>query len=116
MEDSNGKLRLFVKSKRVPTRMTEFSIPIASGPWTISHSIVRAVVYESVLDDVQARLVEEAKRLSDISGLDLEVVDLGRMGSLRRIFWSRIVGSGPAPTPIGARSIQTSSSPSCVLS
>jgi len=92
MECNVGKLRLFIKSKKVPVRMTEFSRPTAIGPWIVSHSPVRAVVYESILDDSQTRLVADAKRLADSSGLDLEVVDLAKMGLLRRTVWARLVG------------------------
>ena len=103
---SPAKLKLFVKSKKVPVGVREFSVPSARGPWGASQSHIRAVVYEVILDDAQTRLMEEAKLLSNGSGLRLEVVDLGRMNPLKRLFWSRILGPGlnpslgsPAPAP-----------------
>lgn len=101
VECNPAKLRLFVKSQTVPAGLTQFSRATATGPWTVSQSPVRAVVYEHVLDDSQAGLVAEARRLSNSSGLDLEVVDLGRMGVLQRIFWSRFIGPGPVATSTG---------------
>ena len=99
-------LRLFVKSKRVPVGFAEFSRSTLIGPWAYSQSPVRAVLYEQVLDDSQARLVEEARQLSCSAGMDLEVIDLGRMSAIRRAFVSRFVG--PHPTVISRDRIPAS--------
>lgn len=96
LPSSPGKLRLFVESRKVPVGMTTFSRPSAVGPWTYSQSPVMAVLYGRVLDDSQARLVEEARQLSCSTGMGLEVVDLGKMSAIRRAFMSRFFGPGLA--------------------
>jgi hypothetical protein len=83
-----ARLRLFVRSRRVPVGHTEFSKYAPIGAWAVSQSPTRAVRYERVLDAEQAKMVAEAKSLSCRAGLDLEVVDLGRMNALRRLFLS----------------------------
>ena len=107
MQRSAGKLRVFVRSRKVPVGLTEFTRPVMNGLWILSQSSARAVVYESVLDESQAKLLEEARRLSDSSGLDLEVVDLGKMGLFRRLFWSRLIG--PLGVSAGMMVMQASS-------
>jgi hypothetical protein len=96
-----GKLRVFVRSRKVPVGLTEFSMPTVTGSWILSQSPVRAVVYANVLDDAQESLVSEAQRLACSSGLDLEVVDLGKMGVLQRILWSRIIWPASNATSTG---------------
>ncbi len=115
MDHNPGKLRVFVRSRRVPVGITEFT-----RLQPITHNVAgtvraRTLVYENVLDDSQARLVAEAKRLADSSGLDLELVDLGRMGLIRRIFWSRIIWPAPTTTSTGLGLVASASPPSCTL-
>ncbi len=93
---SPAKLRVFVKSQRVPIGVADFSTATPVGQWGLSRSPTRAVLYGRTLDDEQARLVEDARQLSSSNGVDLEIIDLGRMGALRRAFTSRFIGPGLA--------------------
>ena len=54
---SPAKLRVFVKSRRVPVGVAEFSTATPFGQWGFSQSPARAVLYGRALDDEQARLV-----------------------------------------------------------
>lgn len=116
MKCNPGQLRLFVKSQKVPIGIMEFSRPTTSGLWALSQQSTRAVVYGQMLDETQARLVEDARRLSEKSGLCLEVVDLSKMSFLRRVFWSRIVGAGPTITSANLGLIATGSRPARTFS
>lgn len=100
MSVSQAKLRLFVKSQKVPVGFTEFSRVVPAGPWAPLKSPVRAVLYDRVLDGEQTKLVAEARQFSSRAGLELEVVDLGKMSWLRQILVSRSIGRGlPAALP-----------------
>lgn len=99
LPSSQARLRVFVKSQRVPVGVAEFSTAIPVGQWALSHSPARAMLYSRALDDEQTKLVEEARQLSSSSGVDLDVVDLGRVGALRRVFMYRFIGLGPAASP-----------------
>src|SRR5574340_416743 len=103
LSSNQARLRVFVKSQRVPVGVAEFSTTAPVGQWGISQSPARAVLYGWTLDGEQARLVEEARQLSSSTGVDLEVVDLGRMNALRRAFTSRFIGPGPAASPAARR-------------
>lgn len=84
MKCNPGQLKLFVKSQNVPIGFAEFSRPTASGLLAFSRQSTRVVVYGRILDETQTRLVEDARKLSEKSGLCLEVVDLGKQSLLRR--------------------------------
>ena len=103
---SPAKLRLFVKSQKVAVGFTEFSRVTPAGPWTLLKSPVRTMVYDRVLDDEQAKLVAEARQLSRSTGLDLEVVDLGRMSWLRQMLLSRSIGRS---LPVASSSLNPAS-------
>ncbi len=101
MECSLGTLKVFVKSRKVPVALTEFSKPAVSVPWLIPQPAtkVTTVVFANVLDDAQKKLVEDARLLSSKSGLDLEVVDLAKGSLLRRLFAGLLYGTGALSHP-----------------
>ena len=90
MENENGKIRLVLRSKRV-ARIAEFSSAGASssslmswyGPLFPSQKS-RAMVYDYVFDDKQAKALDEARDLAKRTGLVLEVTDLSRQNALER--------------------------------
>jgi hypothetical protein len=90
-----GKVKVVVRSRRVPVRTVEFAprlnytfgaasspVSYASAP---SLNRQRAVIYESVLDDKFQRAIDEGERLACNLGLELEVIDESRLGLFRRV-------------------------------
>ncbi len=83
--NTNGKVRVEVRSREVPVRTIELPKHIGtSSGYFFSYPGGHAVVYESVLDDSQQRAIDEAKRLSHELGLQLEIVDAAKSNPLRR--------------------------------
>jgi hypothetical protein len=84
MQCSNGKVRVVVRSTRVPVGLSMFTMPGQNVMGLSTPTSVRSVVFANVLDGAQQKMLEEARRLAESSCLDLEVVDLGRQNPLRR--------------------------------
>lgn len=94
---SSGKVKVVVRSRRVPVRTVEFAthpiMPVGtySTPvGNLSSSVLRrerVVVYESVLDEDQRRAVDEGHRLACNLGLELEVIDESKRSIFKRL-WS----------------------------
>jgi hypothetical protein len=93
-----GKVKVVVRSRRVPVRTVEFgpslnytlgaiSMPVNNLSAPSSHR-QRAVIYESVLDDEFRRAIDEGERLACNLGLELEVVDESRLGFIGRVLSS----------------------------
>lgn len=92
---ADGKVRVVVKSRRVPIRTVDVSEPIfsASGAYlgTTRNSLT---LYDSSLDDNHRKAIEEGRKLACNLGLGLEVVDASTSGLFRRIRSSlRLSGS-----------------------
>jgi len=85
MSPRRGPVRLIVKSRRVPVALTEIEFPQTTSYGVVSTMKKRSVVYDYVLDEGERRIVEEVRQAAENSGLTLEVVDLGRAGTLSRI-------------------------------
>ena len=91
-----GKVKVVVRSRRVPVRTVEFSsrLNYIQGATSPGNGVVpgfqtrRAVIYESVLDDEHRRAIEEGDRLACNLGLELEVIDQSRFGLFRRVLSS----------------------------
>jgi len=86
---SDGKIRVIVRSRKVPSRTFDFSEPIYS-PFGIPMGTRsnRLVVYDYVLDEEHRRAVEEGRRLACNLGLELEVIDRSKSGLFGRMFSS----------------------------
>jgi len=90
LESANGKIKIVLTSKRV-ARIAEFSSGGASssslmawyGPLAPPQKR-RAVLYDYVFDERQARALDEARVLAKRTGLVLEVTDLTRQNALER--------------------------------
>ena len=95
---SDGKVQVVVRSRRVPVRTVDFSVPVfsASGIFMGTRSN-RLVLYGSALDDTHRRAIEEGQKLSCNLGLDLEVVDTSKSGLFRRILSSFSLGGSELP-------------------
>jgi hypothetical protein len=90
-----GKVKVVVRSRRVPIRTADFSQPMfsPSGVFMGTRNN-RLVVYGTSLDPDQKRAIQEGRGLSCRLDLDLEVVDRGKSG-----IFGRILSLGrPAPT------------------
>jgi hypothetical protein len=88
LEKANGKLQLVMKSERM-VRIVEFDMPIMTRYGKVGTK-KRATVYEYVFDEGQMRAMSEARKLTNESGLVLEVTDLSRQSGLRRMIRQRL--------------------------
>jgi hypothetical protein len=86
---SDGKVRVVVKSRKVPSDVVEFHQTMYSPsgiPMGTRRN--RQVLYRYVLDEEHQRTIEEASELARRLCLDLEVVDSGKQGLLGRLLSS----------------------------
>ena len=95
---SEGKVRVIVRSKKVPARIVDVSTPAftPSGVY-LGAQKDRHVVYDTVLDDEHRRAIEEGRRLSFNLGLELEVVDAAK-GVMGRVLSA--LGRGTPHGPV----------------
>jgi hypothetical protein len=94
----SGKVKVVVRSRRVPVRTVEFAthpiLPVGTYSTPIGNMSnsglrrERIVVYESVLDEDQRRAVDEGQRLACNLGLEMEVIDESKLGIFRRMWTS----------------------------
>jgi hypothetical protein len=89
MEKTNGKLQLIISSKKVLARIERFNVYAPGWNGQLYVSRRTAKVFDYVLDEPQVRALKEAEELAARSGLALEVTDLTRLGTLRRM-WRRL--------------------------
>ena len=89
---------MVVRSRRVPTRLVEVRSPRFSHPggWMSTPS-VRAVEYESKLDEENLKAIEDARRIADQMGLRLEILDESRSGLITRALAALRRGFAPSP-------------------
>jgi len=86
---SDGKVRVVVKSRRVPAEVVEFHRTMYSpSGFPMGTKMNRQVLYTYVLDEDHQRTIEEASELARRLRLDLEVVDSGKQGLLGRLLSS----------------------------
>jgi len=95
----DGKIRVIVRSRRVPSGTLDLTEPVYSTSGMLMGTRRnRLVTYDDVLDDAHKKAIEEGRRLSCDLGLDLEVVDAARRGILGRVRSSLGRGHGRGPT------------------
>jgi len=86
---SDGKVRVVVRSRKVPADVVEFRQAMYSpSGFPMGTRRSRQVVYKYVLNEDHQRTIEEASELARRLCLDLEVVDSGRQGLLDRLLSS----------------------------
>ena len=86
---TDGRLRVFVRSRKVPVRTIEFSRPLYSASGVlVGMQTSRALLYAQTFDDSHRKAIEEARKLSCTLGLEFEVVDKSRSNPLRRIIYA----------------------------
>lgn len=77
---------MIVRSRRVLTGSFAWQVPVSSPSGFLHGTETRhGYVYETQLDAPHQKAIEEAERLSNSTGLELEVVDLGKENFLRRL-------------------------------
>ena len=82
----DGKVRVVVRSRRVPARLFEQSQTMYSPSGIpMGTSTNRRVLYDYVLDDDQQRTIDEATKLAQSLCLELEVVDSAKRGIFGRM-------------------------------
>jgi hypothetical protein len=96
---SEGKVRVVVKSRKVPTGIVELVTPefVPSG-FLVGMRSRSGVIYDFVLDSEQTKAIEEGYKLSCSLGLELEIVDRSKLGIFRRILPSLRRVKSRAPT------------------
>ncbi|HUI22814.1 MAG TPA: hypothetical protein VLY82_00295 [Nitrososphaerales archaeon] len=95
---SEGKVRVLVKSRRVPTavvRLQQTTYLLSGIPMATRTD--HKVLYDYVLDEDHRKAIEEARKLAGSLSLDLEVVDSGKQGFFARLMSS--LGRGGAGNP-----------------
>ncbi len=81
-----GKVRVLVRSKRVPARTVTINRPIVSASGLIvGMQKTMGVVYDTSYDDQHRRAIQAAKKLSCNLDLELEIVDRSRSNPLMRL-------------------------------
>ena len=94
----DGKVRVVVRSRRVPARLFELNQTMYSvSGIRLGTRTNRRVLYSYILDEDQKRTIDEARKLAQSLCLDLEVVDSGKRGIFARILSS--VGRNGAKAP-----------------
>ena len=115
---SDGKVRVVVRSRKVPADVVEFHQAIFS-PSGIQMGIRtnRQVLYTYVLDEDHRRTIEEASNLARSLCLDLEVIDSGKQGFFGRLLSSLgRSGANTVSIVVPPPSTSMTSEPSRVLS
>jgi hypothetical protein len=85
----NSKVKVVVKSRRVPVGTVDISLPSFSPSGVfIGMQTRRAVLYDRSLDTEHQKAIEEGRRLSDSLGGHLEVVDASKSGLFGRVLAS----------------------------
>jgi hypothetical protein len=104
----DGKVRVVVRSRRVPARLVELR-ETAYSQWgiPIGTRTDRRVVYDYVLDEDHQRTIEEARKFARSLCLDLEIVDSGRLGFFGRLLLSLGRRGAGNPTVVVSPALKT---------
>ncbi len=85
----DGKIKVVVRSRRVPTRIIDLGETLYTPSGIPMGTRVRhSLLYDYVLDRDHQRTIEEARKLANSLCLDLEVVDSARLGFFGRLLSS----------------------------
>ena len=94
-----GKIRVVVRSRKVPARTVDITEPVYSMsgiPMETRRN--RLVVYDYVLDEEYNKAIQAGRKLACNLGLEFEVIDASRKGILGRVLSSLGRGGGRGPT------------------
>jgi len=104
-----GKVRVVVRSRRVPTGTRVIESPIFTPHGLFGTEPRRVILYESRLEPSDEEAIQEGRRLSGDLGVDLEVVDLSNSNPLKR-FAHVFLGFGSGTTIVQAPRLGTAGS------
>lgn len=94
-----GKVRVLVRSRRVPVRTVTISRPIVSvGGLIVGTQTTSAIVYDTSYDDQHSRAIRAAKKLSCNLDLDFEIVDRSKSNPIRRLISALAGGQSRSPS------------------
>lgn len=85
---SEDGVRLLVRSRRVPTRIARYAVPVSIRGGLVFSEPREAVVYDYVLEEEQRELLDHARHLAESLGVRLEVIDTSRENFVARAFRS----------------------------
>ena len=85
METTNGRLRLVVSSRKVLARVEDYDVSFRTSDGQLHVSKKKAMIYDYVLDEAQARTLSESRELAIREGLTLEVIDLSQQSAVGRM-------------------------------
>lgn len=103
---SDGKVKVVVKSRRVPAGTVDVSGSVFSpSGFLLGTRKDRMIRYDYVLDGEHQVAIEHAQKISDDLGLNLEIIDAGRHGVITRLFSSIGLRRGGRPTIVVSPSI-----------
>ena len=110
METTNGKLRLFVSSKKVLARVENYEVSFRTPDGQLHVTRKAARIYERVLDEGQESALRESRELAGRRGLALEVTDLSQQGALGKISML-VFGRNRAPATLERGSVLSAKAP-----
>jgi hypothetical protein len=86
---ANGRVRVVVRPRKAPVGTALLSTPLfTSSGHLLGYQTNRITLYGRELDAEHQRAVEEARRISDLLGHEIEVVHSGKWGLLGRVLSS----------------------------
>ena len=98
MNESGDFIKVYVKSKKVPSRavLLEYYYPSIIG---FVKSSRRSIEFEYRLDEVQQLMLEEAERFVHSTGIPIKVVDFSKLNFVFRLV-RRILNFPKSPTVV----------------
>jgi hypothetical protein len=113
---SDGKVRVLVRSRKVPSGLVQLRQTTYSLHGIPATRTDQRVLYDYVLDEDHQRAIEEARKLAGSLCLDLEVIDSGKQGFFGRILSSLgRRGSGNPTIEVAPTAMTMTSDTSSVL-
>jgi len=94
MEETSGKMKLILTSRKVLVRVEQVEDRFMTWDGQVRVNRRRVKVYDYLFDEAQSQALREARELASKSGMALEVTDLTRQGLLRRLLRSGLRTAG----------------------
>lgn len=93
------KVRVVVRSHKVPARIFEYGRPVGVSPgFYFPSASEQRVAYDSIFDAPQLKAIDEAKRLAADLGLPLEIFDEAKANPFRRALTRLVSASREQPS------------------
>lgn len=98
MTGEESRIRIIVKSKKVPVRLFESNYGQSFALRSYSGETKRHVIFETVLDKEQEKLVSEARSLAEMLKVQVEVIDIGNENVAKRLYRALLRRTLKAPS------------------